>query len=581
MPDKILDLTKPVPEHHEHVEHIKDASNYLRGTILEGLADALTGAVADDDTQLTKFHGSYQQDDRELRNERRHAKLEPAYSFMIRVRVPGGICTAEQYLEMDRIAMTLANGTLKLTTRQAFQFHGVLKRHLKQTMREIIESSLDTIAACGDVNRNVMCNPNPYQSKVHEEVYEACCAISDNLTPRTSAYYELWLDGEKVVSTPKQIQDDEPIYTKRYLPRKFKIAAAIPPHNDVDIFANDIGLIAIEKDGTLEGFNIAVGGGMGMTHGLEETYPRLASVIGFVPTDRIAKVTEAIMSIQRDYGCRTNRAHARFKYTVDDYGLDFVKSELAERVGFELEEARSYTFEKNGDTYGWLKGTNGKWFLTLFIEGGRIKDTKTYKLMTALREIAQNCGNADFRLSGNQNLLIGNVTAAKKKVIDGILNEYKIGEFSNLSGLRRNSIACVALPTCGLAMAESERYLPSLISKIEEITEQAGLRDDDIVIRMTGCPNGCGRPYLGEIGFVGKAPGKHNLYLGAGFNGERLNKRFRENIDEEEILRELRPILEAYAKERKEGERFGDFTIRKGYVSATKEGKEFHENAGV
>lgn len=577
MPEPILDLSKPVPENHEHVEHIKEASNYLRGTIEEGLADPLTGAIADDDTQLTKFHGSYQQDDRELRNERRHSKLEPAYSFMIRVRVPGGICTAEQYLEMDRIANTLANGTIKITTRQAFQFHGVLKRNLKQTMQEIIESSLDSIAACGDVNRNVMCNPNPYQSKVHEEVYKVSCAISDHLTPKTSAYYEMWMDGEKVISTPKQIEDDEPLYTRRYLPRKFKIAVAIPPYNDVDIFANDIGLIAIEENGTLKGFNVAVGGGMGMTHGMPETYPRLASTIGFVPTEQIVDTVEKIMTIQRDYGCRTNRKHARFKYTIDDYGLDFIKEELEKRCGYPLQEIIPYEFERNGDTYGWLKGTNEKWFLTLFIEGGRVKDTKQLKLMTALRLMAQKAGKADFRLTGNQNLMIGNLTPAKKKVMEEIMQTYKIGEFSALSGLRKNSIACVAMPTCGLAMAESERYLPELITKIEGITEKAGLRDDEIVIRMTGCPNGCGRPYLGEIGFVGKAPGKYNLYLGAGFSGDRLNKMYRENIGEEEILRELDPILNAYAKEREDGERFGDFTIRKGYVKATREGKDFHE----
>jgi sulfite reductase (NADPH) hemoprotein beta-component len=345
----------------------------------------------------------------------------------------------------------------------------------------------------------------------------------------------------------------------------------------VDIFANDIGLIAIENDGKLEGFNVAVGGAMGMTHGMPETYPRLASVIGFVTTDRIVEVCEAIMTIQRDYGCRTNRKHARFKYTIDDYGLDFIKEEIASRTGSPLEETRDFSFDNNGDRYGWLKGTNGKWFLTLFIEGGRVKDTKTLKLMTALREIAQACGQADFRLTGNQNLMIGNISAKDKKVIEAKLQEYKLGEFGELSGLRRNSIACVALPTCGLAMAESERYLPTLISKIEEIAESVGLRDDDIVIRMTGCPNGCGRPYLGEIGFVGKAPGKYNLYLGAGFSGERLNKLYRENIDEETILAELKPILEAYAKERNKGERFGDFTIRKGYVKATMEGKDFHD----
>ncbi|MGA0368347.1 MAG: NADPH-dependent assimilatory sulfite reductase hemoprotein subunit [Kiritimatiellia bacterium] len=580
MPDPILDLSKPVPEHFEHVEHIKEASNYLRGTIVEGLQDPLTGAIASDDTQLTKFHGSYMQDDRELRNERRHSKLEPAYSFMIRVRVPGGICSAQQYLDMDHIANTLANGTIKLTTRQAFQFHGVLKRNLKQTMQEIIKSRLDSIAACGDVNRNVMCNPNPYQSAVHEQAYKACCDISDHLTPNTSAYYEIWMDGEKVEHSPKfrteTENDEEPIYTKRYLPRKFKIAAAIPPYNDVDIYANDIGLIAIEENGNLAGFNVAVGGGMGMTHGVTETYPRLASVIGFVPTDKIVDTCEKIMTIQRDYGCRDNRKHARFKYTIDDYGLDFIVDELNKRCGYEIQPAKPFEFIRNGDTYGWTRGINGKHFLTLFIEGGRVKDTKQSKWMTALREVAQSCPEVDFRLSGNQNMLIGNVSDADKKKVDEILAAHKVGEYAGLSGLRRNSIACVALPTCGLAMAESERYLPELITKIEEIAEEAGLRDDEIVIRMTGCPNGCGRPYLGEIGFVGKAPGKYNLYLGAGFSGERLNKMYRENIGEEEILTELKPILHAYAKEREEGERFGDFTIRKGYVKATVEGKDFH-----
>ncbi len=580
MPEKILDVSKPVPADFEHVEHIKEASNFLRGSIVEGLNNPLTGAVADDDTQMTKFHGTYMQDDRELRNERRRSKLEPLYSFMIRVRVPGGICSAKQYLEMDRIANTLANGTLKLTTRQAFQFHGVLKRNLKQTMQEIVGSSMDSIAACGDVNRNVMCNPNPYSSEVHEQVYQVSCDISDHLTPQTSAYYEIWMDGEKVKGTPKfntdVTSDEEPLYTKRYLPRKFKIAVAIPPHNDVDIFANDIGLIAIEEEGNLLGFNIAVGGGLGMTHGMTETYPRLASVIGYAPKERIVDVVEKIMLIQRDFGCRTNRKHARFKYTCDDYGLDFIRDQIAERCGEPIEEAREYLFTNNGDQFGWLKGTNGKWCLTLFVEGGRVKDSKGYPLMTALREVAENCGQADFRLTGNQNLMIGNVSAAKKKDVDAILSKHKVGEFAGLGGMRRNSIACVALPTCGLAMAEAERYLPLLISKLEDIAEEAGLRDDDIVIRMTGCPNGCGRPYLGEIGFVGKAPGKYNLYLGAGFAGERLNKLYRENIGEAQILEELKPILFAYAKEREEGERFGSFCIRKGYVKATVEGKDFH-----
>lgn len=578
MPDKILDITKPVPKDHVAVEHIKEASRFLRGSIEEGLADPLTGAIADADTQLTKFHGTYMQDDRDLRNERRRSKLEPAYSFMIRVRVPGGICSAAQYLEMDRIANTLANHTIKLTTRQAFQFHGVVKRNLKQTMREIIEANMDSIAACGDVNRNVMCNPNPYQSKVHEATYADACAISKHLTPNTRAYYEIWMDGEKVKDSQEPVADSEPIYTHRYLPRKFKIAIAIPPHNDVDVYANDIGLIAItDKKGNLAGYNIAVGGGMGMTHGETATYPRLASVIAFVPAAQVVDACEKILTIQRDYGCRSNRKHARFKYTLDDYGLEWFKQELDTRLGVVLEAPRPFSFERNGDTYGWNKGVNGKWSLTLFVEGGRVKDTKGHPLMTALRDVALANANADFRLTGNQNLMIGNLDDAGKQNVDDLLRKHKVGEFAGLSGLRRNSIACVALPTCGLAMADAEQYLPDLISKIEVIAEEAGLRDDEIVIRMTGCPNGCGRPYLGEIGFVGKAPGRYNLYLGAGFSGERLNKLYRENIDEAQILAELKPILHRYATERNPGERFGDFTIRAGYVKATREGRDFHE----
>ncbi len=579
MPEKILDITKPVPKDHIAVEHIKEASRFLRGTIEEGLRDPLTGAISEEDTQLTKFHGTYMQDDRELRNERRRSKLEPAYSFMIRVRVPGGICTAAQYLEMDRIANTLANGTLKLTTRQAFQFHGVVKRELRQTMREIIEAKMDTIAACGDVNRNVMCNPNPHQSAVHGEVYETACAISRHLTPNTTAYYEIWLDGEKEHDSraKAEVKDEEPIYTHRYLPRKFKIAVAIPPYNDVDVFANDIGLIAIVEDGKLAGYNIAVGGGLGMTHGEPATYPRLGSVIGFVPANQAVDACEKILTIQRDYGCRSNRKHARFKYTLDDYGLDWFVEELNLRLSSPVQPARPYAFERNGDVYGWVKGVNEKWYLTLFVEGGRVKDKPGYPLMTALREVAEHAGEADFRLTGNQNLMIGNLDEAGKETVEALLRKHKVGEYAGLGGLRRNSIACVALPTCGLAMAEAERYLPTLITKLEAIAEEAGLRDDEIVIRMTGCPNGCGRPYLGEIGFVGKAPGRYNLYLGAGFSGDRLNKLYRENIDEATILAELAPILRRYALERQAGERFGDFCIRAGYVKATREGRDFHE----
>jgi len=554
------------------VEHIKNDSRYLRGSIVESLSNQITGAVAPEDTHLLKFHGTYQQDDRDLRNEREKQKLEPAFEFMIRVRVPGGIATPEQYLEMDRLAHQYANGSLRLTTRQAFQFHGILKWNLKQTIKEINDSLLDTIAACGDVNRNVMCSPNFDQSDVHQEAYEWSKKISEHLTPQTTAYHEIWLDKEKVADSR---DDEEPIYGKSYLPRKFKIGMAIPPANDVDVFSQDLGYIALVEDGKLQGFNVTVGGGMGMTHGDTATYPNLGYVIGFCKPDQAVEVAEHIVKIQRDFGDRTNRKHARLKYTINDRGVAWFKAELHERLGYELEEKRPYKFEFAGDRYGWTQGTNGKWNLTLFIQNGRIRDYKGYLLMTGLREIAK-IHDGDFRLTGNQNVMVGNVPEENKAKIEAIVKEYNLTDGKHTSALRRNSIACVALPTCGLAMAEAERYLPYLLDKVEVILDDVGLNDEEIVIRMTGCPNGCGRPYLGEIGFVGKAPGKYNMYLGAGFAGERLNKLYKENIGEEEILESLKPLLQQYATEREGGERFGMFAIRKGFVKYVNNGLDFH-----
>lgn len=557
------------------VERIKEGSNYLRGTITEGLGDPITGAITDDDTKLLKFHGSYQQDDRDQRDERRRKKLEPSYQFMLRVRTPGGVATPKQWLMIDELAEKYGDKTLKLTTRQAFQIHGVLKRDLKKTMQGINEVLMTTLAACGDVNRNVMCNPNPYQSEVHAEVYEWSKKLSDHLLPKTNAYHEIWLDGEKVVDS-QQPSEVEPIYGTHYLPRKFKIGIAVPPSNDVDIYSQDLGFIAIIEDGKLIGFNVAVGGGMGMTHGDTNTYPQIARVIGFLPKEKITEVAEKIVTIQRDYGNRSDRKNARFKYTVDAKGMDWIKNELNERLGWELEKERPYQFDHNGDRYGWVKG-NGRWHLTLFIENGRLRDTEDYLLKTAIREIAK-IHTGDFRLSPNQNLVIANVTSQKKKVINELVEKYGLTEGANYSALRRNSMACVALPTCGLAMAESERYLPSLIDKIELILDEAGLKEEEIVIRMSGCPNGCSRPGLAEIAFIGKAPGKYNMYLGGGFTGDRLNKLYRENIGEEEILNTLRPILVHYQEERQEGEHFGDFVIRTGYVEEVYSGLDFHSS---
>ncbi|USK60447.1 assimilatory sulfite reductase (NADPH) hemoprotein subunit [Peribacillus asahii] len=557
------------------VEGIKERSDYLRGTLKEQMLDRLSAGIPEDDNRLMKHHGSYLQDDRDLRNERQKQKLEPAYQFMLRVRMAGGVSTPEQWLVMDELADKYGNGTLKLTTRETFQMHGILKWNMKKTIQEINAALLDTIAACGDVNRNVMCASNPYQSEVHAEVYEWSKKLSDDLLPRTRAYHEIWLDEEKVAGTP-EVEEVEPMYGPLYLPRKFKIGIAVPPSNDVDVFSQDLGFIAIVEDGKLVGFNVAIGGGMGMTHGDKATYPQLSKVIGFCKPNQLYDVAEKVITIQRDYGNRSVRKNARFKYTVDRLGLQTVKDELEHRLGWSLDEAKPYHFESNGDRYGWVKGIQGKWHLTLFIEGGRIADFDDYKLKTGLREIAK-IHKGDFRLTSNQNLIIGNVSSQKKKQINELVEKYGLTEGKQYSALRRSSIACVALPTCGLAMAEAERYLPRLIDKIEEIVDENGLRDEEITIRMTGCPNGCARHALGEIGFIGKAPGKYNMYLGAAFDGSRLSKMHRENIGEEEILNELRVLLPRYAKERQEGEHFGDFVIRAGIIKATTDGTNFHE----
>ncbi|MBA2410481.1 MAG: assimilatory sulfite reductase (NADPH) hemoprotein subunit [Gammaproteobacteria bacterium] len=554
------------------VEIIKDNSDYLRGTIEQGLADPITGAIAEDDTALLKFHGSYQQDDRDLRQERRKQKLEPAYSFMIRVRMPAGVCTPEQWLDLDRVANTHANGSLRLTTRQTFQLHGILKRNLKRTIREINETLLDTIAACGDVNRNVMCNPNPHQSEVHANVYEYAKQISEHLLPKTRAYHQIWLDEKPVAGTP---ETDEPLYGKVYLPRKFKVVIAVPPSNDVDIYAHDLGFIAIVENEKLTGFNVTVGGGMGMTHSEPETFPRLADVIGFCKPEQVLEVAEHVVKTQRDFGDRGNRKHARLKYTIDDRGVEWFKGELESRLGWALEPAKPYQFTDNGDRYGWVKGADGKRHVTLFIENGRIRDTDDYPMMTGLREIAK-IHKGDFRVTANQNLIIASVAENQKAKIERLIKQYKLDDGTAHSALRLNSMACVAFPTCGLAMAESERYLPGLITKLEEVMLDAGLRDDAITLRMTGCPNGCARPYIAEIGFVGKSVGHYNVYLGGGFHGQRLGKLYREGITEEKILAELTPVIKRYAKERDDGEHFGDFVIRKEYVREVRAGRDFH-----
>jgi sulfite reductase (NADPH) hemoprotein beta-component len=539
------------------------------------MADPLSGAIPEDDAQLTKFHGFYIQDNRDVRAERRKKKLEKAYSFMIRLRIPGGVVSPEQWMAIDRIANDYANSQIRLTTRQTLQYHGVIKGNMKRTIQAMHRACLDSIAACGDVNRNVMCNPNPHQSDLHAAVWKLATDISGHLLPRTRAYHEIWLDEQPVAGGEPE---HEPIYGKTYLPRKFKVAVAVPPSNDVDIFANDLGFIAIaDESGKLMGYNVTVGGGMGMTHGRDDTFPRIADVMGFCLPEQAIDVAEKVVLVQRDFGNRQDRAQARLKYTIHlNGGIDWFRAQVEERLGWKLDAPKPFHFESNGDRYGWVKGKDGRHHLTLFIQNGRIKDTADYPLKSGLLAIAK-VHKGDFRMTGNQNLIIGSISEEDKPQIEQLIREYKLYKGLHQTGMRLNSMACVSLPTCGLALAESERYLPDLVTQLEEVMKDNGLRDDAILIRMTGCPNGCARPYLGEIGLVGKGPGSYNVYLGAAFDGSRLNKLYRDNVPQDNLVPLLSAIIIDYAKNRLKGERFGDFVIRSGYVSATLKGPDFHE----
>ena len=576
--DKVEGLPEELPPITN--EDIKIQSNFLRGTIAEGLEDPSTGAIAASDQQLTKFHGTYMQDDRDLREERKAQGLEPAYSFMIRCRLNGGVATPSQWLQMDAISSAYGNETMKMTTRQTFQFHGVVKTKLKSAMRGINKALMTTIAACGDVNRNVMCSTLPTQSAYHRDVHRVSAKISDHLLPATTAYHEIWLkddDGKQTKVAGDAIVDHEPLYGPTYLPRKFKITIAIPPHNDTDVYAHDIGLVAIKgKNGHLEGFNVLAGGGMGVTHNNKKTYPRTGSMFGYVPAEKVHFVCENIMIVQRDNGDRKNRKHARLKYTIDDMGVEVFKGKVEELLGYKFEDPRPFEFKSNIDTFGWQRDEFGMNHHIFFIENGRIEDTAEFSMKTGLREIAK-VHKGEFRLTGNQHLCLSGVHDDDLENIKAMMKQYKLDNVQ-FSGLRLSSSACVAFPTCGLAMAESERYLPQLITKLEDSFEENGLRQDSIVMRMTGCPNGCARPWLAEIAFVGKAYGAYNMYLGGGYHGQRLNKLYRSSIQEEEILEIMKPMLKRYSMERQEGEHFGDWTIRAGYIKRTTEGKTFHDD---
>jgi len=563
------------------VEDIKNQSARLRGTLLESLANPVTGALNEDDQTLIKYHGSYQQDDRDIREERRLAKLEPAHAFMIRTRTPGGVVTPAQWLKLDAVATTYAERGLRITTRQAFQFHGVIKTELKATMQAINAALIDTLAACGDVNRNVAVAANPLQSQAHALVHEQAAALSEFLLPNTRAYYEIWLDEERVAGSGSE---DEPVYGATYLPRKFKIGFAIPPYNDVDVFAQDLGFIAIlDADGELLGYNVSVGGGMGATHGDPETYPRLGDVIGFITPDQLTQTAVAVVTAQRDFGNRVLRKRARLKYTIDDHGLDWFKGEVERRAGFALSDARPFDFVHNGDRFGWVEGDDGRAHLTLRIVAGRIWDRDGLTHLTGLREIARLFDeggiDAQFRMTPNQNLVIAGVPAAQRERIDALVAQYGLDTHVSATPLVKNALACVALPTCGLAMAEAERYLPEFTDKVQGLLDTHGLKKAQIHLRISGCPNGCSRPYLGEIALVGKAPGRYNLMLGADHRGQRLNTLYRENVVETQILEALDPLFARYAGERSEAEGFGDFLVRAGIVAPPRSTIELHLQA--
>lgn len=543
------------------VELIKAQSRGLRGTLWESLADELTGALAPADAQICKFHGFYEQDDRDHRQERAERLLEPEYELMVRARLPGGVCTPEQWLAINWIGQELGNGTIRLTTRQTFQFHGVLKRDIKPLMQRINRVMIDSIGGCGDVNRNVLCNPNPVESALHAEVHSWARRISERLLPRSRAYHEIWLDEEPVAGGEPE---SEPLYGETYLPRKFKTAVAVPPRNDVDVYTNDLGFIAIAEGARLLGFNVLAGGGMGTTHGDRSTYPRLGDALGFVPPESVLAVAEAVVSTQRDFGNRLSRRHARHKYTIERMGLAPFKAEVERRAGLAFAPSRPVTFTDQGDRYGWVDGADGHWHLTLFIENGRVADRPGAPLMTGLREIAR-VHRGDLRITPNQNLIVAGVPGDQRVLIESIARAHGLLA-EGRTPIRLAAIACVALPTCRQAMAESERYFPDLLAKIERLAADHGIGDVPMVMRMTGCPNGCARPFVAELGLVGKGPSRYNLMLGGDGKGLRLNRLYGENLSEPEILTAVDGILRRFAAERREGEGLGDFSIRAGLV---------------
>lgn len=571
-------LTTDAPVKLSPNESMKSARPRLDGTIAQVLADPQADHFAEEDIQFLKFHGIYQQDDRDLR------KTGKKYIFMVRGRLPGGVVSPEQYLTFDRLATVYGNNTLRITSRQGFQFHGVVKNGLRPLIKGINDSLSTTLAACGDVNRNVMAPPG-CMSSVASRVLEDARLLSDALLPRTSAYHEIWLEGVEVTPTDEEPglgnrpeESDaqtalsaphsgngtdfvDPLYGRQYLPRKFKIAFAIPPRNDIDVYTNCLGFVAIAQEGVLEGYNLLAGGGLGMSHGNVQTFPRLADLIGFFRPEQILAVATAVLTIHRDFGDRANRKHARLKYVLEDRGVAWFREEVERRIGFKLDPPRPFQMTEHSDAFGWHRQEDGKYFAGLYVETGRIKDTPSLPLKTVLREIVEEF-QPGIRLTPSQNLLLVDLSEEQREAITRKLARHGINLEDQASLLRRASMACPSLPTCGLGLAESERFLPGLLDQLEGLLKELNLQEQEIIVRMTGCPNGCARPYMAEIGMVGKAPNKYQIYFGGNASNTRLNRLYQESVPGHSLIEVLRPVLTRYAQERGHQERFGDWCQR-------------------
>lgn len=550
------------------VERIKSGSRYLRGHIVEELKEN-TSRFTEEQVQLLKFHGTYQQENRDQRQARKAAGEEKAYQFMVRSRIPGGVLTAEQYLIEDELAGRYGNGTLRITTRQGIQLHGVLKGNLHATIQGINKSLLSTLAACGDVNRNVMACPAPTASRVHARVHEMAHTLAMHFAPRSRAYHEIWIDGEQVATVQRPEDEVEPIYGASYLPRKFKIGVAFPGDNCIDVYTQDVGLVASiegqagEEDERLAGFTVLVGGGMGMTHGKAETYPHLAKPLCYASVEEIVEVVQTIMAIQRDYGDRQNRKHARMKYVVAERGVDWFRAELEGRLGRSVQDPRPLAWRDVEDHLGWHEQGDGRWFLGIYVENGRVRDTENERIRTGLREVI-----AEFRpgihLTAQQNILLTDIPEEKRSQLEARLAEYGIVTDPARLGLRRLALACPALPTCGLALAEAERISPAIVSQIEDELRSLGLENEQLSVRITGCPNGCARPYMGDIGLVGRSKDIYNIFIGGDQPNTRLNTQYASLVHSNEVVTVLRPLFVIWRDERLSGETFGDFTHRVG-----------------